>query len=700
MKKTAIFYGVMLALGSAGVSASDVLEEMVVEESPLPPDTREVQMDTGELNRALPSDAGEALRDITGVSGVRMGGHGIDPVIRGQSQTRLNILLDGAYIHGGCPNRMDPPTAYSSMDTYDEITVIKGFQSVVYGGGGSGGTVVLERRTPRFSDDEHFRGNAGAGYRSGSDTKSLDADLAGGSANGFIRGIFDYKDAGNYEDGDGRSVRSAYETKAGTVILGWTPDDNTRLEGSVEATRERDVLFAGAGMDSPMSDSDNYRLKYVRDNMDGFLSGVKAEIYRSEIDHLMDNYSLRPLTAPMKMATPTTSDTTGGRLSGDLLGDNGWSWTLGVDYQRNERNADRLMGPASAPSPTILNSIMWPGVDLKQTGLFAETLIPVGAADSVKGGLRYDRVNADTSRADEQAKTIGGASTPNQLYRQYYGVGAEEKTEDNFSGFLRYEHGIGDGDSIVFASLARATRTADANERFLAGNAAPMANGTFPMRWVGNPDLDPEKHTQLEIGVSWDGGPWGVGASVYYDDVDDYILRDRAHGQDGILRNDNATIYRNVSAELWGVELDGRMDIGGGWSTSAGIAFVEARNTTDDRWIAQTPPLEGNLSLDYERDDWHVGANLRFAAEQTKVDDNINTGSGQDAGETDGWAVLDLYGDVKLGKNAKLDMGITNVFDKTYAYHVNRANSDPFNPEAVQVNEPGREFWVKVSAQF
>jgi iron complex outermembrane receptor protein len=705
MKRTAIAWGVLLGLGAVSVSTAEEqeavqLEEVVVEEAPLATDTTRVQMPAAELDRALPADAGEALRSVVGVSGARMGGHGIDPIIRGQDATRLNILLDGAYIHGGCPNRMDPPTAYSAIESYDEVEVIKGFQSVVYGGGGSGGTVVLTRNTPRFSEDETIRAKGGAGYMSNSDTTNLNADVAAGGTQGFIRGIATYTDAGNYEDGDGNSVRSAYTSKGGTVILGWTPDDHTRLEGSYEATREDDVLFAGAGMDSPMSDSDNYRLKFSRNAMDGVLSGVKAEIYRSDVDHLMDNYSLRPLTAPMKMRVPTTSDTTGGRLSGALDAGNGWQWTLGVDYQRNERDADRFAGPASGGDPTMLQSIMWPEVDLEQSGLFAEALIPVGSADNIKAGLRYDHVSNTADRADERAKTIAGVSTANQLYQAYYGTRAGDHKEDNFSGFLRYEHGIGSGNSLLFGSIARSVRTADATERYLAGNAAPAPNGSFPMRWVGNPDLDPEQHLQLEIGVSWDGGRWGAGASAFYDDVNDYILRDRAHGQAGILRDDNATIYRNVSARLWGLEAEGTMDWSSQWSSRLGLAYVNARNTSDGRWIAQTPPLEGNLSLDYLQASWNLGANLRFSNEQTNVDDDINTGSGRDAGETDGWAALDLYGAWAFNKHAKLDLGVNNVFDKTYAYHVNRANVDPFNPQAIQVNEPGRAFWVKVSAEF
>ncbi|MDI5890858.1 hypothetical protein QLQ83_07125 [Halomonas sp. LR5S20] len=52
-----------------------------------------------------------------------MGGHGLDPVIRGQQGNALNILVDGGYVFGGCPNRMDPPTAYVPLHCFDRVTV-------------------------------------------------------------------------------------------------------------------------------------------------------------------------------------------------------------------------------------------------------------------------------------------------------------------------------------------------------------------------------------------------------------------------------------------------------------------------------------------------------------------------------------------------------------------------------------------------
>jgi iron complex outermembrane receptor protein len=648
----------------------------------------------GDSAQGLPADGGDFLRDVNGVSGIRMGGHGIDPVIRGQSQTRLNILLDGAYIHGGCPNRMDPPTAYSAMESYDSVTVIKGSQTVLYGGGGSGGTVLFERKPPRFEAGKSYLGQVDAGYKSNSKTKEFSTDVATGSDSAYIRGIIGYKDADNYEDGDGNEIRSGFENQSGNLILGYTPDQNKRLELNVEATREDDVLYAGAGMDSPMSDADNIRFKYQQTDKLGPFAGVKAEIYATQVEHLMDNYSLRELSAPMLMSVPTTSDTAGGRLLGDLTV-GGSSLTVGIDFQNNERDADRFSGMPAMAEPTTLQSIMWPGAELEQTGLFAELAMPVGNENMLKFGLRFDRVDASISRGDEKPD-LGPSPTPNNLYAMYYTDTSDEQTENNLGGFVNYEHALGSG--ALFAGFSRSVRTADATERYLASFARNMMTG-MDNSWVGNPELEPEKHHQLEVGYKWQTGGLDGDVTLYYNDVSDFILRDKARGQDGILvNNGTANIYRNVDAELYGIEWQAGYTLSDSLKANASLAYVRAENSTDDRPIAQIAPLEVSVGVDYTRGDWELGGALKANAKQTRAD--IENGSGQDAQETPGWGVIDLYGKYALTKNSSIRFGIDNLLDKSYAYHVNRANVDPFNPEAIQVNEPGREVWLRGSVKF
>ena len=80
-------------------------------------------------------DGADYLKTIPGFNVIRKGGTDGDPVFRGMAGSRLNILLDGEMLFGGCGMRMDPPTAYVFPESYDTITVVKGPQTVLYGPG-------------------------------------------------------------------------------------------------------------------------------------------------------------------------------------------------------------------------------------------------------------------------------------------------------------------------------------------------------------------------------------------------------------------------------------------------------------------------------------------------------------------------------------------------------------------------------------
>jgi iron complex outermembrane receptor protein len=221
---------------------------------------------------------------------------------------------------------------------------------------------------------------------------------------------------------------------------------------------------------------------------------------------------------------------------------------------------------------------------------------------------------------------------------------------------------------------------------------------TPAMRWVGSPGIDPEKHFQWEVGAIASDSFGLASVSFYYNWVDDFILRDRARSQDGVLLSDRATIYRNVEAELFGVESELRLNFTDTVILDNQLAFTYADNTTDDRPVAQIPPLEGRSTLSYEGEPVDVGFTLRWAAEQHRIDDSPATGSGLDAGRTPEYVVCDIYGKIDISKNVSLGIGVENLFDRAYANHLNKSNA--FDVDQVQVNEPGTNVWLRVSANL
>lgn len=665
-----------LLILSAVANAEDTLV-IDIKSTQKAPSPNEAAPLSAERSAVLPADGGDFLKQLNGVSASRFGGRGLEPIIRGQSQTQLNVLLDGAYVHGGCPNRMDPPASWAALETYEKVTVEKGVQTLQHGSGGSGGTVLFERDTRSILDpDGGWSGKASAATMSNGVTHDVSADVTKAFTKGYARVFTQDREASNYEDGDGNEVRSSYKHKQQGIVLGATPTPDRLLEYSYENNDFSDALYPGASMDSPEESGSIQRLKY-QDKLDGKINSVEAEVYLSEIDHLMDNYSLRTQTGT-KMAVPTTSDTTGGKLA--LTSNLGKTdVTYGVNVQNRDRNAtmkNMSMGGT-------VTGLMWPGATTDQTGVFAEAETPLGTADKLKYGVRVDQVKAAASKAS----TVAGGRTANQNYTAIYGYGATDKEETHVGGLLRYEKSL-NATTTAFAGASRSVRTADETERFINKWGATAAD-----RWVGNPDIKPEKHNQLDLGLSQQRGNIRWTGTVFADKVDDYILRDKvtSGAQTG------AQIYRNVDAELLGAEWGAETKLTQKLRLSGDVAYVKRTNTTDDRPIAQTPPVNGKLQLDYNGGKWSGGTRVRFAAGQDRIDTAMIGAT--EVGDSAGYGVVDAYGRYSLNKSTKVRFGVDNLLDKTYSEHVSRRNLD-LGGTIERVNEAGRSAWLKLETEF
>ncbi|TDK41157.1 TonB-dependent receptor domain-containing protein [Antarcticimicrobium luteum] len=628
----------------------------------------------GGMSLAPGIDGGEVLRSVPGVTAGRMGGHGLEVIIRGQQQNQLNIIDAGSFTYGGCPNRMDPPASTAALSRADRVVVERGYSSVTNGPGGTGGTVILERDAPDLAAGKPWEAELHSGFTTNSDTSEVGGTVTFDLGQGFyLKGSAEKRSAGNYTDGSGNVIRSAYDQQSTGLTLGYAKN-GLDLAFDVERDLAEDVLFAGAGMDSPLSDTNVYRFRGGVDLNIGALRRIEGNLYRSEVDHVMDNYSLRNPGAMMGMVSPTTSDTTGGKLEAQF--DFGATKArFGLDYQSNTRFAEGYMGPIAgieARLPALQVALSWPDVTIEQTGLYGEAETELSERLTVKYGGRVDYVRA-TADAAATPTTGGMGMTANAFYTMQYGTDFNApRNELNVGGLARLEYSLNAG-TTLFAGLSRSVRTADATER-------AMARST----WVGNPDIAPEKHYQLDFGVETRRDNWSVNASVYADHVEDFILRD-AFSVPGV------TTYRNVTAQLAGVELSGAWERGG-FMISGDATYTYGQNTTDDRALAQIPPLNGQIAASYGKNAWRAGARVNWATTQTRID------PARDPARTPGWATLDLFGSYQLSDNAVLLAGVNNVADLTYANHLSRSNV--FDPTLTQVNEAGRSLYLKIEARF
>ncbi|MBP3861656.1 MAG: TonB-dependent copper receptor, partial [Pseudomonas sp.] len=618
------------------------------------------------------SDGGDYLKTIPGFALIRNGGTNGDPVLRGMFGSRLNILTNGGMMLGACPGRMDAPTSYISPETYDQLTVIKGPQTVLWGPGASAGTILFEREPEHFGE---LGTRVNASLLAGSNgrfDKTIDA--AAGGPLGYVRVIGNTAHADDYKDGNGDTVPSRYDKWNGDIALGWTPDADTLLELTA-GKGDGEARSAGRGMDGSQYKRESLGLRFEKSNIGDVLDKIEAQVYYNYADHVMDNYTLRTPSGTGMMAGPMASNvdrrTLGARIKAT------WRWAdyqliSGIDAQTNEHRKRMGMG-----IDTYKDQNWSKDADFHNYGAFGELTWYAAERDRLITGARLDRASAKDYRARLGS---GMMSKPNPTL---------DKTRADTlpSGFVRYEHDLSDSPTTLYAGLGHTQRFPDYWELFSPSSGPTGSVNAFDA-------IKPEKTTQLDAGLQYKTDTLEAWASVYAGEIRDYILFDYAKG---------SSQAQNINARVMGGELGAAYQLTSNWKADATLAYAWGKNTSDGKALPQMPPLDTRLGLTYSEDDWSAGALWRVVARQDRIDRNAGNVVGKDFGKSAGFGVFSLNGAYRINKNLKVSAGVDNLLDKNYSEHLNMAGNAGYgypanDPRAI--NEPGRTLWTKVDVSF
>lgn len=624
-------------------------------------------------------DGADALKHIPGFSVIRKGGTDGDPVLRGLAGSRLGVQIDGESLYGGCGNRMDPPTAYIFPAAYDRITVIKGPQTVRHGPGHSAGLVLFERNRGRPDTAGTALYAAITAGAFGRHDTVLDARADYPLLQARVTATVSQAD--DYRDGHGRAVHAAYERWSANATVAWTPDEHTLVEFT-GARSDGEAAYADRAMDGVKFARANHGVRLVREHISPFVLSTEARFYRNYVDHVMDNYSLRPFTASPMMPGRAVSNpdrlTEGGLLQFKLAPVDSVMLAVGLDTQRNEHAVRSTSNEAVQPHEAMPRAM---DADFAQRGAFVEgTWTPVPGRRLVSGA------RLDHWRAQDRRPTIALAMTgpvPNPS-------AGRVRRSDLLSGFARYEHDLGGeaAPATFFVGLGRAQRFPDYWE--LIKNESAGSVSAFGSR--------PETTTQLDAGALYRRGTVEFSVSLFAADLADYLLvQSNTPKPAGMMGTRSAVLTRNVDASTWGGEAALAWRPAEHWRTDASLSAVRGRNDTDSLPLAQIPPLEGRLALTYATSEWSMGLLLRVAAAQGRVAVNQGNIVGQDIGRSPGFAVGSIHASRRVGRNWRLSAGVDNLFDRAYAEHVSRAGAMvPGFIQTTRVNEPGRTVWLKL----
>ncbi|NYT61031.1 TonB-dependent copper receptor [Alcaligenaceae bacterium] len=622
------------------------------------------------------SDGTDYLKTIPGFSAIRNGGSNGDPVLRGMFGSRLNILVNGSSMPGACPSRMDSPSSYISPENFDELTVIKGPQTVLWGPGASAGTIRFDRNPPQFTEPGILFDGALTGGSWGRNDQS--ADLAAGNDKVYTRVTANRSHSQDYKDGDGNRVASRWDKWNADIALGFTPDADTLIELNA-GLGDGEARYAGRGMDGTQFKRESLGLRFQKKNLGETLKKVEAQVYYNYADHVMDNYSLRPFKPGGGMNMPMASNvdraTWGGRFAGS------WQWSdalglvAGMDFQESRHRKRSGMGMQSYSSQPWVKDATFGNM-----GAFAELTWHVGESDRIIGGARADKASVKDFR---QRTGSGMMTMPNP-------TAGERRTDTLASGFLRYEHDLEALPATMYVGLGHVQRFPDYWELF-SPSRGPVGS---PNAFHG---IKPEKTTQLDIGAQYKSNSLEAWISAYAGQVDDFILFNyMPAGMMGAT-----TRASNVGARILGGELGASYRLAPAWSVGATAAYAWGKNRRTGEALPQIPPLEARFSVAYDDGRWSGGALWRVVAAQKRYAQGQGNVVSKDFGPSAGFGIFSLNGGYAASKRVRFTVGVDNLFNKTYHEHLNLAGNAGFGyPANTPINEPGRTVWATVSLKY
>ncbi len=622
-----------------------------------------------ELQNGRSSSARDSAAMLEGAPGAAVSRNGSQTGIvqlRGLSGDRVNVQVDGMHITPACPNHMDPPMHYITADGMASLEVIAGIAPVRLGGDSIAGSVIAQSAAPHFGsgDSMELFGKVAASYSGANNGSAM--LLRAGTAN--QRGSIAYtgeKQVGKDLKFPGGTVKdSGYELVRHDLTLAEKTANGT-LRLDLGRHESRNAGTPALPMDMIKDDANKVALGY---NGEYSFGAVEAKIYRHEITHLMDNYSLRDLASGM--IAPATSNDTGYQINTTLpRGSN--TYRVGMEYLNNDFDS---YSQSSSLAPASIKDTIRNG-KRSRLGVFGEWEASASEQWRTLLGLRSDTVsgNADAITHLGMAPTaavIADAAAFNASQR--------DLTDRNWDVVAQARYRASSSSDYEVA-VARKTRSPNLVERYLWSPSNASAGLADNRTYMGNLALRPEISSQVSVGANWHAEGWQIKPSLFYNRVSDYI-----QGVAGLYAANPAVLqYSNIDAELYGLDGSWQYRASDDLNLSGTLSYVRGKRSDVSDNLYRIAPLRASINGEYTAGKWTHRAEWLLAASQG----NVSVYNAEE--ESAGYATVNLRTRYQVQQNFNVSAGIENLFDKYYADHLGGINRVAGSDVAVGQHIPG-----------
>ena len=633
------------------------------------------------------ADTAALVRNMPGASIVRNGSQTGILQLRGLSGDRVAVRVAGMTITPACPNHMDPPLHYAHPSRGDLIELKAGISPVSAGGDHIGGALLVKSADPDFakSGELLLRGAFGASFLGNQDATQLRADLSVANENAAVQYRGSAATADELRYPGGTVSASGYDTTSHDLTGAWRTA-NGFIAADIGFSSTRDAGTPSLPMDMVEDDAWHFGITQKETFTWGTLEN---RLYVHDIDHLMDNFTLRPvMPGGMAMESPATSRDYGWRGMVTVpMGEN--KLRAGLDLHRNEFDAGQVDVMMGMRRDTFEDNTR------ARYGAYVEWDQKHTDQWSSRYGLRGDVVSTDAGAVANGILPPPGMMRNAILADQAAFNAADRSFTDVLpaaTAALRFEP---DDDTDIELAAALKSRAPSLIERYLwtpLNASAGLADGRT---YLGNLGLDPETSMQLALSATRKWDRWYAGVTPFYQNVYDYIqgmptARMDTNGMP-VLQYDNID-----RAELYGLELAGGWQFTDELTLDGSISHVRGRNKDTGDDLYRIAPLHGLFDLGYRRDSWESHLEWAWASAQNRVSQMQNEPT------TPGYGILNLRVAKTFVDSVRVEVGVENLLDKRYSEHLGGVNRVPGGDLAMGEAIPaaGRFAYVSIGWEF
>ncbi|WP_345992558.1 TonB-dependent receptor [Sulfurimonas sp. HSL-1716] len=645
---------------AAALMAEDIKLEAINVDSTTLSDVSHEQIKSADLADAL-------QKAIPSISVNRRSGIANDIILRGMRKDDINVLVDGTKTYGACPNRMDPPVSHVLANNIDSISIIEGPYDVENFGTLSGAVSMKSKKPQKDLHGELDLGFGSFNYKKIGATVSGGNDLIRLMLSGSAETSDQYKD-GNGDDFNDQMIKNnvpagnkyqtqyndlqAYEKKTIMAKAFVTPTENQELRLSYTANRSDDILYPSTPMDALYDNSNIYDVTYEIKKLGDFSKKLELQYYATDVDHPMSTlYRVAATNIANEVTSHLTTNTQGAKIK-NTLDAGAYELLIGLDGSKRNWNGRYYK------NGVYLNRDSIPDAYTNNAAIFSE-LSRSFDAFSFKMGIRYDSTDIKSNAYDT---------------RNY----------DALSLNILTNYKLNANNKLIFG-IGKSSRVPDAKELYFKSSAGTV---------LGNQNLDQVKNYEADLGLESNYDSFILKTKAFYSKLKDYIIYNN--------QSSTATKYENIDASIYGISMNGSYFISDALTLDGGVNYQVGRKDTlatnqTDRDLPNITPLKGNLALTYEyKKDSYVKAETIATDAWSRYDSDDKEQA------IDGWSVLNMKVSHSFNKHVKLDLGVDNVFDTTYAISNTYADLTLLSGggSVMLLNEPGRYFYTNLTLKY